>query len=114
MRITGRIRPSKFVSVFAIILGVILLFFVLLMIIPDVGTIGWIFLVLILLPIGYHAYNLVAPAGVAEFDMAPQDDSSVANGSVQQRLQVLDDLKNKGLVSEAEYQRKKKQILDSL
>lgn len=110
------VRPSKFVSAFTVLVGVMLIFFVLLVIIPVAGVIGWLLMVLILLSTGYFAYNIVAPAGVAEleFDMLPSSNPSTAKWDVQKRLQTLDDLKKKGLVSEREYLQKKKEILDSL
>jgi hypothetical protein len=42
---------------------------------------------------------------------SPPGQAPSGGGDVQQRLMILDDLKNKGLISDAEYQQKRNDIL---
>ncbi len=61
---------------------------------------------------GYYNNGYPAPTAPAQAaPAAPQGQSPDGGESVQQRLMVLDDLKSKGLISDAEYQQRRNQIL---
>jgi hypothetical protein len=113
----GRVRPSKGVSAIGVAVGI----FMLVIGLTTVGTAGgafmifWIFAVLAIT--GFYAYNLISERGAAftviDVDTRQAQPPSPPR-STQERLSELDLLRQQGMVTDQEYQEKRRQILGDL
>ena len=119
MTAKGRVRPSKPMSAVGMLGGIALLVFAISGGISDFGMFGSIWTLAALASIVYFAINLFSEHGVAEevieFDTPtkPKPDTP-ATKSTEERLSSLEELKQKGLLSDDEYKEQRKKILGDL
>ncbi len=116
----GRVRPGKAPSAMAVIVGLGMLVFGIATL-PAFGAFGvfWTFMVLVI--IGFNAYNLVSDRGVATevIDVettAPRSAPAAPAGerTAADRLAELGSLYSQGLITEQEYAEKRRNIVDGL
>jgi hypothetical protein len=112
-------RPTPAMSAFAAVVGVFVLIFAIVFFSQAENTPGSvaIFLVVwVMALIGgiiYHILNAPRPKGVPTAIIESESDSSASNSAVE-RLQELEDLRNRKLISDAEYETKRQMILNEL
>jgi hypothetical protein len=112
----ARIRPSQSISAIGMIVGIIFVIIGLFIVIPNVGLFGVVWTLVALGGVIYSAVNTFSERGIStevvdfEGDLDKQKDEV----SVESRLQTLESLKQKGLVSEQEYNQQREKILKEL
>ena len=113
----GRVRPSKAASAVGVAVGIFMLIIGLTM----VGTGGGVFMIFWLFAVlaitGFYAYNLISERGAA-FTVIDVDSREAQlpspPRSTQERLSELESLHQQGIVTDQEYQEKRRQILGEL
>ena len=114
-----RVKPSKPASLFGMIVGIVFVLIGLFIVIPSAGMFG-VFWTLIAVGItGFQAYNFFGDKGVAswEIDIDTGANAEMNNRSVsvsddfETRLRKLNRLKEDGLITEEEFQKKREEIL---
>lgn len=114
-----RVKPSKPASLFGMIVGIVFVFIGLFVAIPSAGMFG-VFWTLIAVGItGFQAYNFFGDKGVASWEIdidtganAEMNNRSVSvSGDFETRLRKLNRLKEDGLITEEEFQKKREEIL---
>ena len=114
-----RVKPSKPVSLFGMIVGIVFVFIGLFVAIPIAGMFG-VFWTLIAVGItGFQAYNFFGDKGVASWEIdidtganaETNNQSTSVSGDFETRLRKLNRLKEDGLITEEEFQKKREEIL---
>ena len=114
-----RVKPSKPVSLFGMIVGIVFVFIGLFVVIPNAGMFG-VFWTLIAVGItGFQAYNFFGDKGVASWEIdidtganaETNNQSTSVSGDFETRLRKLNSLKEDGLITEEEFQKKREEIL---
>jgi len=114
-----RVKPSKPVSLFGMIVGIVFVFIGLFVAIPIAGMFG-VFWTLIAVGItGFQAYNFFGDKGVASWEIdidtganaETNNQSTSVSGDFETRLRKLNSLKEDGLITEEEFQKKREEIL---
>ncbi|WP_094550077.1 SHOCT domain-containing protein [Petroclostridium xylanilyticum] len=114
-----RVKPSKPASLFGMIVGIVFVFIGLFVAIPSAGMFG-VFWTLIAVGItGFQAYNFFGDKGVASWEIdidtganAEMKNQSISvSGDFETRLRKLNRLKEDGLITEEEFQKKREEIL---
>lgn len=87
--------------------------------IPGAGGFGVLWTLVAIAITGYHALNLFTEHGVAqevvEFDTPPRPKPTPARTETpEERLTRMTALREKGLISEQEYEQQRKRILDEI
>ncbi|MCI0586047.1 MAG: SHOCT domain-containing protein [Planctomycetes bacterium] len=77
----------------------------------EVGSVGWVFLVLAGGIAAFHAANLFAPRGVAYYVMLEEEDRPAAAPDFDGKIRKLAKLREDGLLTEEEHARKRAEIL---
>ena len=101
------------------ILGTIFVFIGLFLAIPAAGIFGVLWTLVAVGITGFQAYNFFSDKGVASWDIDTDDDdkedknnqSTCANGEFEIRIRKLNRLKEDGLITEEEFQKKRGEIL---
>jgi len=114
-----KVKPSKLVSLFGMILGTIFVFIGLFIAIPAAGFFGVLWTLVAVGMTGFQAYNFFSDKGVASWEIDTDDDdneaknnnSTSASGDFEIRLRKLNMLKEDGLITEDEFQKKREEIL---
>ena len=122
MKIRGRVKPSKPISAVAMIMGIVFVGIGVFVVIPSAGPFGVLWTLAALFIAGYHAYNLFSESGashaVVDIDVeaspSRRQEKASLQTSVETRLGTLEQLKNKGLISEDGYAQQRCKILDGL
>ena len=119
MTTKGRVRPSKPVSVIAMIFGLVFVVIGVSTVIPNFGGFGVIWTLAAAGIVVYYAINAFSEHGVAEevveFDTPAQSKPDAPpKGSTEERLKKLEELKGKGFLSDDEYKEQRKKILGDL
>lgn len=106
-----RVKPSKFSSAIAGIVGIMFVIFGIAQVIPMAGTFGIIWTLGAACIAGYHIYNLFSSNGVGvyEIDIHEHQDSE----DFEVKLRKLSKLYQDGIISKEEYENKKSEILNS-
>ena len=110
MRVTQ--RQGKFVGILNLVVGCCFVLLGIFVVIPSAGAFGVFWTAAAIAITGYNTYRAfskryMGPEICVEMDGTPA-------GDVKSRLQQLEDLYNSALISYDEYERKRKDILDSL
>jgi len=114
-----RVKPSKPVSLLGMIVGIVFVFIGLFVVIPNAGMFG-VFWTLIAVGItGFQAYNFFGDKGVASWEIdidtganaETNNQSTSVSGDFETRLRKLNSLKEDGLITEEEFQKKREEIL---
>ncbi len=115
-------RPSKASAAISAVGGAVMCLIGIFIVIPTFGLLGIFWTVLALAITVFNAYRAfgrknVGPEIYIEDDMAqqPQQPAGSEPDGIEQRLERLSDLHDKGLVTdEEEYEKKRLEILDEL
>lgn len=114
-----KVKPSKPASLFGMIVGIVFVFIGLFVVIPNAGMFG-VFWTLIAVGItGFQAYNFFGDKGVASWEIdidtganaETNNQSTSVSGDFETRLRKLNRLKEDGLTTEEEFQKKREEIL---
>jgi hypothetical protein len=107
-----RVKPSKEASLFATIFGLIMIGIGVFLVIPNLGAFGVLWTLIAVAMTGYNLFNVFSARGIAtqEIDIEEGNQSESGNDE-ENRLERLERLKEKGLITEEEYQKKKREIL---
>ena len=109
-----RVRPSKSQSLVGMIGGAV---FVIIgfSLIPTMGVFGIIWTLMALAIGGLHAYNFFSNRGVASWEIDVDSNNGTANreGDFEARLRKLNKLKEDGLITENEFEKKRIEIMKS-
>lgn len=123
-----KVKPSKASSITLIIFGVLFLIFGVVFLIsvsselssddggPLIITFFAIWMIMCLGFVVFGIMNLVKKDGISTYEFDINKVDSAANqdvSNVEQRLRNLDALKQKRLITDEEYQNKRKQIIDN-
>ena len=108
-----RVKPSKASSLMGMIAGTIFVLIGLTVVIPNIGIFGVFWTLVAMAVIGMNAYNYFSKEGVASVEVdidgsaagLPSDDFAA-------RLRKLTQLRNDGLITEDEFQQKRREILE--
>jgi len=105
-----RVKPSKSQSLVGMIAGLV---FVVIgfSLMPMMGMFGIIWTLFALAIGGMHAYNFFSNRGVASWEI--DVDSTNREGDFEARLRKLKRLKEDGLISENEFEKKRTEIMKS-
>ncbi|XTP35522.1 SHOCT domain-containing protein [Mycobacterium sp. TJFP1] len=100
------------------IVGVAFIFIGVSMVIPEFGSFGVLWTLVALGITVYSAINVFTARGVAqevvEFDSPTQWHGAPRGESIEARLRELEELRGRGVLSEAEYQQQRNRILTEL
>lgn len=114
-----RVKPSKPVSLFGMIAGAVFVFIGLFVVIPGFGAFGVFWTLIAVCITAYQAYNFFGEKGVSsweiDIDNGLNDEFSIhrtsAKDDFETRLRKLNRLREDGLITEEEFQRKREEIL---
>lgn len=104
-----RVKPSKPVSVVAMIVGVAFVILGLVFAIPNMGIFGIIWTIVAAGVTLYHAYNVFTERGLSAYDVEFDSDDA-RHDDTDTRLRKLQKLRDDGLITEEEFQRKRLDI----
>ena len=117
MRIRGNSRPSKAMSMVAVVVGGGFIIIGVTSVIPSSGFFGWLWTFVAFCITGYHLFNIFSKNGVAEevysFEQGEKS-RFYKSDSIEERLKKLDELKSKNIISDKEYEKQRSNILSSL
>lgn len=108
-------RPSREVSILSFLMGVIFTGIGLFVVIPMIssnGGPGWFGIVWTLGALGmtiFHGVNAFTDRGIAVEEI--QFDSKDSSKSASERLAEIEEMKNRGIISQAEYNQKRAEII---
>ncbi|NLM09242.1 MAG: SHOCT domain-containing protein [Clostridiaceae bacterium] len=114
-----RVKPSKPSSLFGMIIGIIFVLIGLFIAIPIFGILGVLWTLVAVGITGYQAYNFFGDKGVASWEIDIDNgsneekniQSTSVSGDFEIRLRKLNRLKEDGLITEEEFQKKREEIL---
>lgn len=109
----GRVRPSKGSSIVGMIGGIIFILIGITTVIPMAGLFGMFWTLVAVVITGSHAYNVFSEKGFSQYqvDVEVTDSYQEKKESFDEKLRKLKALKDDGLISEEEYEVKRKEIL---
>ncbi|AJH01419.1 hypothetical protein LF65_04890 [Clostridium beijerinckii] len=101
----GRVKPNKSISIIGMVAGAGMTYIGITQAIPDTGAFGVVW-TLVAIGIGVaNAINVFSENGVASFQIDFEDNES------DEKLRKIKGLKEDGIISEEEYEAKRKEIL---
>ena len=113
-------RPSRVGSAMSMVVGFIFVVIGFTVVIPSAGAFGVVWTLVAVAIVGTSAYSAfgrrnIGPEIYIEDEEKPQEGRTAdADGGIEQRLERLNDLHDKGLVTDEEYEKKRQEILDEL
>lgn len=109
----GKIKPNKGVSVIGMIAGVGMVVIGITQVIPDAGLFGVVWTLVAVGIAVVNAINMFTENGVASFQIDIEDNDSYQEKeqSFDEKLRKIKALKDDGIISEEEYEVKRKEIL---
>jgi hypothetical protein len=111
-----RVKPSKGMSLLTLVCGIVLLVFVVGRGLPMSGGFGVVWIFFLLAIIAYHAFNAFSDRGAAtqEIDVEGVEPDPRTEGNAADRLERLEGLRAKNLITEDEYRKKRAEIIEHL
>ena len=106
-----RVRPSKSQSLVGMIGGAVFVI-IGLSLMPMMGMFGIIWTLFAVAISGLHAYNFFSNRGVASWEI-DIDSASNVQENFEERLRKLNKLKEDGLITEDEFEKKRTEIMKS-
>jgi len=114
-----RVKPSKPASLFGMIVGIVFVLIGLFIVIPSAGMFGVFWTMIAVGITGFQAYNFFGHKGVASWEIdidtgtnaETNNQSTSVSGNFETRLRKLNRLKEDGLITEEEFQKKREEIL---
>ena len=112
----ARIKPSKGVSLLVVVGGLVMVVIGVTWVIPTFGAFGFAWTFFALAITGYHAFNVFSDKGAAvqEIDVEGFGGMPVVENNAANRLEQLESLRSRALITEEEYQEKRTQIIKQL
>ena len=112
----ARIRPSQSVSAIGMIASIAAVMIGFFFVIPNAGLFGVVWTLVALIGVVYYAVNTFSDRGISTevVDFEGDLNGKKDEGGVESRLQTLESLKQKGLVSDQEYNQQREKILKEL
>jgi hypothetical protein len=110
----GRVRPSKGSSIVGMIGGIIFVLIGITVAIPMAGLFGVFWTLIAVVITGSHAYNAFSEKGLSHYqvDVELTESCERKEESFDEKLRKLKALKDDGLLSDEEYELKRKEILN--
>lgn len=116
----GRVRPGKGISAVALVVSIVFIFIGIFVAVPNAGGFGLLWTLFAVAIAIYYGINVFSDRGVTdeviEFDTSsalPGDPPSSPR-TTEERLNDLDALKQKELITREEYEEQRKRILNDL
>ncbi len=113
-----RVKPSKGQSMVGFFCGLIFCFIGMFIVIPTFGPFGIIWTLFAIIMTISQAINAFTDKGIASHEILIDDQEEVNNSknrkTSEERMNELQDLYNKGFITEEEYQKKRKKILEDI
>ena len=112
-----RVRQNPVASFFGGVVGIVFFIVGMIFVIPHAGAFGMVWTLLALAGAVTSFYNALSNRGIADRIIdVPDAHAATAwqSADAETRLRQLDDLKNKGLLTPAEYQERRRKILETL
>lgn len=113
-----RVKPGKGQSTVGFIAGLVFCFIGLFIVIPTFGIFGifWTFIAVIIT--ASHGFNVFSNRGIVSHEIIIDDDHNyniMDNPKTpEERLSEIQSLYEKGIITENEYQQKRRQILEDI
>lgn len=111
----GRVRPSKGSSIVGMIGGIIFIIIGITTAIPMAGLFGVFWTLIAIIITGSHAYNIFSENGLSQYqvDVELTDSYQEKEEGFDEKLRKLKAIKDDGLLSEEEYEVKRKELLSA-
>lgn len=111
-----KVKPGKSQSVVAFFVGIIFCGIGLFFVVPTFGVFGVFWSIMALIITVIHGINAFSDKGIAahSIEIEDTDEFGQEQESVELRLEKLKDLYEKELITEEEYEKKKKELLQIL
>ena len=106
-----RVRPSPGASLFGGIVASVFVVIGMTNVIPDAGGFGVLWTLGALAAAIVNFYNAFSERGIASEIVEMPDEKPLNSGDVETRLGRLEELRKKSLVTAAEYQKRREEIL---
>ncbi|MEG0593250.1 MAG: SHOCT domain-containing protein [Coprobacillus sp.] len=107
-----KVKPGKTQSLIGFISGIVFVCIGIFVAIPTFGPFGIFWTIIALIITVTNAINAFGSKGVAMYDVSIEDNES--SQSVEERLKKLDSLYNQRLITQEEYDQKRKEILKEI
>lgn len=109
----GKVKPNKGISVIGMIAGVGMVFIGITKAIPDTGAFGVVWTLVAIGIAAANAINVFSENGSASFqiDVENNDSCQEKEQTFDEKLRKIKALKDDGIISEEEYEVKRKEIL---
>ncbi len=115
------VRPGKTQSAASVAVGVIFLLIGIFIVIPSFGPFGFLWTAIVGVMIVMNLYNLFSDKGIVSHEIKIEDNEDDKDDSYEDtaresehRLETLKSMHDKGLITDEEYENKKKEILDEI
>ena len=110
----GRVRLSKGASIVGMIGGLIFVLIGVTTAIPSAGLFGAFWTLIAVVITGAHAYNVFSEKGLSQYevDVETGDSYEKKDETFDEKLRKLKGLKDDGIISEEEYEVKRREILN--
>lgn len=113
-----RVKPSKGQSLAGFFMGIIFCLIVLFIVIPSFGPFGFVWTLFAIIITVMNGLNAFSDKGIASHEITIDDDfnqnSTEYRKTSEERMNELQSMYEKGMITEDEYQKKRKQILDDI
>jgi hypothetical protein len=108
-----RVKPSRSQAMLGMVMGVLFVGIGLFAVIPIFGAFGIVWTLMAVAITVYSAINVFSPRGLAHTEIDIERDAEPQEGDLQfdERLRRLERLRDERLISEAEYERKREEIM---
>lgn len=113
-----RVKPGKGQSAAGFIGGLVFCFIGLFIVIPTFGMFGIFWTLIAVVITVSHGINTFSDKGITSHEIIVDDDQNQpncnSNRTPEERLSELQKLYEKGMITESEYQQKRRQILEDI
>lgn len=110
MRRRVSVKPGKGPSALGFVVGLVFMVIGVTVVIPSAGLFGLLWTGVAIAICVMHGINLFSKKGISTHELIVDD----ADRSVEQRLEQVRALYEQGLITQAEYEEKRKELLDQL
>lgn len=114
MKLFALVKPGKTLSAFAVVAGVGMLFFGIFGLFPHSPVFGFFWCALVLAMMIFYGVNAFTQHGIASEEIEIESVGGTEQVSIEGKLTRLERLRNKKLISEREYQEKRKELMRRL
>lgn len=108
-----RVRPSKANGVISIVVGIVFVFVGITLAIPDTGFFGVVWTLIAVLITVVNVRAAFSENGHS-FEITEETPANNEEKSAENRLRELESLRGAGLISDDEYRRKRRDIIDGI